>query len=72
MIQHCDPFKNFFIYSATKSENKQITTQPKLVLNLKKRLLYFSKQTNNENTYLKKNLLVLYSTKTFFIKDVII
>ena len=54
MIQHRDPFKNFFIYNAPRPKKKQIIAQPQLVLNLKKRLLCFSKQRNKENIYLKK------------------
>lgn len=54
MIQHRGPLKNFFIYSAPKSKNKQITAQPQLVLSLKKGLFCFSKQINNDYIYLKK------------------
>ena len=54
MIQHRGLLKNFFIYSASKSKNKQITAQPQLVLNLKRRHLCFSKRINKESTCLKK------------------
>ena len=54
MIQHRGLLKNFFIYSAPRSKNKWITAKPQLVLNLKRRLLYFSKRINKENTCLKK------------------
>jgi len=54
MIQHRDSFKKFFIYNAPKSKNKHITAQTQLVLNLKKKCLYFSKRIKNKNIYLKK------------------
>ena len=54
MIQHSGQLKNFFVYATLKSKKKQITTQLKLVLNLIKKLLYFSKNINKENIYLKK------------------
>ena len=54
MIRHRDPLKKFFIHSAPKSKNKQTTIQPQLVLNLKTKFLYCSKQINKKNMYLKK------------------
>ena len=54
MIQHRGPLKNFFIDRISKSKNKQITAQTQLVLNLKRRLLYFSKRIGKKNICLKK------------------
>ena len=54
MIQHRGSLNNFFLNNAHKFKKKQSVTRPHLILNLKKRCIYFSKQQNIENTYLKK------------------
>ena len=54
MIQHCGSLNNFFLNNAHKLKKKQSVTRPHFILNLKKRCIYFSKQQNIENTYLKK------------------
>ena len=54
MIQHRGSLNIFFLDNAHKLKNEQCVTQPHLILYLKKRCVCFSKQKNNENTYLKK------------------
>ena len=61
MIQHRVSLNNFFLNNAHKLKNKQGVTQPHLISNLKKRCIFFSKQQNIENTYLKKQT-------SFFVK----
>ena len=61
MIQFRGSIKNFFIYNAHKSKNKQGVAKPNPFLNLKKGCFCFSKQINDESIYLKK-------TKTGFVK----
>ena len=54
MIQHSGSLSNFFLNNAHKLKKKQSVTRPHFILSLKKRCIYFSKQQNNKNTYLKK------------------
>ena len=54
MIQHRGSLNNFFLNNAHKLKKKQSVTRPHFILSLKKRCIYFSKQQNIENTYLKK------------------
>ena len=54
MIQHRASLNNFFLNNTHKLKNKQGVSQHHIILNLKKRCIYFSKQQNNKNTYLKK------------------
>tara|TARA_Y100000768_G_C23766808_1_gene581296 strand:- start:141 stop:521 length:381 start_codon:yes stop_codon:yes gene_type:complete len=61
MIQFRGSIKNFFIYNAHKSKNKQGVAKPNHFLNLKKGCFCFSKQINDKSMYLKK-------TKTGFVK----
>jgi len=61
MIQHCGSLNNFFLNNAHKLKKKQGVNQPHLILNLKKTCICFSKQQNNKNRYLKKQI-------SFFVK----
>lgn len=72
MIQRRGPLKVFFIYSALKSKKKQITAQPQFVINLKKGLLYISKQAGKENTYLRKINAGFIKKKLFLLKILLI
>lgn len=72
MIQHSGTLKNFIIYNASKSKNKQITAQPQLVLNLKRGLLYFSKRTGQEKTCLKKINSIFIKQTLFLLKMLLI
>lgn len=72
MIQYRDPLKKLFIYSDPKSKSKQITAQPKAVLNLKNKFLYCSKQINKKNTYQKKTNTDLIKKTLFLLKMLLI
>tara|TARA_Y100000768_G_scaffold332663_1_gene272387 strand:+ start:26 stop:349 length:324 start_codon:yes stop_codon:yes gene_type:complete len=61
MIQHRGSLNNIFINNAYKLKTKQGETQPRLVLNLKKRCVCFSKKQNKDSRCLKKII-------TYFVK----
>ena len=67
MIQHRGSLNNFFINNKHKLKNKQGVDPPRLVLNLKKRCICFSKQQNNENIYLKKPNVFFIKTPYFLL-----
>tara|TARA_B100001142_G_scaffold14727_1_gene13907 strand:+ start:801 stop:1181 length:381 start_codon:yes stop_codon:yes gene_type:complete len=71
MIQLRGSIKNFFIYNAHKSKNKQGVAKPHLVLNLKKRCFCFSKQINGENICLKKTKTGIFKTTPFLLNMLI-
>ena len=71
MIQHRGSLNIFFLNNAHKLKNKQGVTQPHLILYLKKRCICFSKQQNNENTYLKKPT-VFFVKKHHVILDILL
>ena len=72
MIQYRGSIKNFFIYNAHKSKNKQGVAKPHLVLNLKKRCFCFSKQINDKSMYLKKTKADFVKTTLFLLNMLII
>ena len=72
MIQHRASPNNVFINSAHKLKKKHGETQPHFFLNLKKTCVCFSKQQNNENIYLKKQIVFFVSTSSFLLIMLII
>lgn len=67
MIQHRGSLNNFFLNNAHKFKKKQSVTRPHLILILKKRCIYFSKQQNIKNTYLKKPTGFFVKTSPFLL-----
>ena len=67
MIQHRASLNNVFINNTYKLKNKHGETQPHFVLSLKKTCFCFSKQQNNQNTYLKKQGASFISASSFLL-----